>query len=129
MPRAMPSGDQEPARLYLSTARGRRWVGQDAAGAWQSWPCEPDGWEERRPFAFAAAGLAEVDPSSARGTGWPGAGTGRKRLGEGEVTVAKQLKAPASWWIAIETEAAKRHKNASKTIRELVEEALAGEAK
>ena len=64
-------------KLYRSREMPGRWIGEDGHGALVHWPAEPRGWAKRTPYKGGKRGLEEVDPRLARGTGWPGGGTGR----------------------------------------------------
>jgi hypothetical protein len=64
-------------RLYRSQEMPDRWIGEDKHGALVHWPVEPGGWAQRTPYTGPKRALEEVDPRLARGTGWPGGGTGR----------------------------------------------------
>ena len=64
-------------RLYRSPEMPDRWIGEDKHGALVHWPVATGGWAQRTPYTGPKRVLEEVDPRLARGTGWPGGGTGR----------------------------------------------------
>ena len=64
-------------RLYKSAEYPGQWIGTDAEGALVRWPAERGGWQRRTPYTGPKRALEEVDPVRARGSGWPGGGTGR----------------------------------------------------
>ncbi len=74
-------------RLFRSREMPGRWIGEDKHGGLVHWPAEPGGWTQRTPYTGGKRQLEEVEPSLARGTGWPGGGRGRPpRLGAAATT-------------------------------------------
>lgn len=65
-------------RLFRSKDHPGHWVGEDAHGSLMTWPATPRGWSKRTGYAGPKRQLEEVEPALARGTGWPGGGSGRK---------------------------------------------------
>jgi hypothetical protein len=65
-------------RLYRSKDHPDHWVGEDTHGSLMLWPAGPRGWSKRTAYGGAKRALEEVEAGLARGTGWPGGGTGRR---------------------------------------------------
>src|SRR5262245_43432944 len=65
-------------RLFRSKDHPEHWIGEDAHGSLMLWPATPRGWTKRTSYHGSKRQLQEVEPSLARGTGWPGGGTGRR---------------------------------------------------
>jgi len=63
-------------KLYRSPDLPNRWIGEDQDGALVHWPAESGGWQRRTPYTGGKRQLEEVEPSLARGSGWPGGGRG-----------------------------------------------------
>jgi hypothetical protein len=64
-------------KLYKSAEYPGQWIGTDAEGALVRWPAERGGWQRRTPYTGGKRQLEEVSSVLARGSGWPGGGTGR----------------------------------------------------
>ena len=64
-------------KLYKSAEYPGQWIGTDAEGALVRWPAERGGWQRRTPYTGPKRSLEEVELALARGSGWPGGGTGR----------------------------------------------------
>ena len=64
-------------KLYRSKEHPESWIGEDEHGVLMIWPARPRGYAKRMGYAGAKRQLEEVDPSLARGTGWPGGPRGR----------------------------------------------------
>ena len=65
-------------KLFRSKDHPGFWIGEDRHGALMIWPAEPRGWTKRTHYDGGKRQLEELSASDARGTGWPGGGTGRK---------------------------------------------------
>jgi hypothetical protein len=63
-------------KLYRSRDMPDHWIGHDKLGGLVCWPKQRGGWAQRTPYTGGKRQLEEVDPSLARGTGWPGGGRG-----------------------------------------------------
>jgi len=88
-------------RLYRTTALPTSWIGEDELGALVSWPRERLGWLRRTPYSGRRSDLEEVPPALARGTRWPGAGSGRPPRTDGaaskNVTIRASDAERAAW--------------------------------
>src|SRR5262245_9604186 len=65
-------------RLYRSKEHPEYWIGEDEHGVLMIWPARPRGYAKRTGFLGSKRQLEEIDPSFARGTGWPGGPRGRQ---------------------------------------------------
>ena len=75
-------------KLYRSKEHPDHWIGEDEHGVLMIWPARPRGWLKRTGFSGSKRQLEEVDPSLARGTGWPFGPVGRRpRDGEASSTL------------------------------------------
>lgn len=68
-------------KLYRSRNLPGQWIGEDEHGALMIWNAEPGGWNKRTAYTGSKRGLEECDRRLARGSGWPGGGTGRPPRG------------------------------------------------
>lgn len=67
-------------RLYRSKEHPDHWIGEDEHGALMRWPAQRRGWLKRTGYPGSRRALEEVEPSLARGTGWPFGPHGRPPL-------------------------------------------------
>lgn len=67
-----------PPKLFTAPSRPEHWVTTDDGVTYTEWPAEAGGWARRATYAGPRAGLCEVWPGSALGTGWPREGDARK---------------------------------------------------
>jgi hypothetical protein len=77
---------KEPLKLYTHPDFPEQWIGEDKHHALLRFPKEAGGWVNRTAFDGDRRRLVKATPSEARGTRWPGAGSGRKTL-EGGASV------------------------------------------
>ncbi len=88
-------------KLYTSTELPNLWIGEDAHGGLVQWPKAEGGYADRTPYDGTRRALREAVPGLARGTGWGGAGVGRKPRAAGiasaPFTIRASVDERASW--------------------------------
>jgi len=115
-------------RLYRSKDHPGHWVGEDAHGALMLWPATPRGWLKRTSYAGSKRQLDEVEPALARGTGWPGGGTGR-RPARGELSKPLTIRVTDRERGAWERAAKERDRGLSDWIRDTCNAAAGDDAR
>lgn len=112
-------------KLYRAPMLPNHWVGNDKRGGLVTWPAKEHGWDERTPYDGPRRGLVEVAPALARGTGWPGGGTGRKPASEsGQPGENRTIRVPADEWKAWDEHAKAEGQTRSDWIRKACEAAM-----
>lgn len=115
----------KPLRLYESRHSPDRWIGEDERGRLWSWERRPDGWAQRGPHAGRQRNLTEVEPALARGTGWPGAGVGRRRLAGAELGRPRTVRIDDTRWNAVMEAADRAAVGVSDWVRQAIDRELA----
>lgn len=116
-------------KLYMHPKLAATWIGEDDAGRLERFPAEAGGWARRTPWIDGRRGLKAVEPAAARGTGWPGAGAGRRRLSaSGEASVGKLIKDAPETWGRLSKRAAATGENVNEIARRAFAELLARES-
>jgi len=111
-------------KLFRSSQLPGQWIGHDKRLGLVMWPAEKGGWQQRTPYTGPRRALEEVEPALARGTGWPGAGGGRRPLAaSGKPSKLVGLRVPeeerAEWEAAAEGDG----KTLSEWLRDTANEA------
>jgi hypothetical protein len=115
-------------RLYRSKDHPGHWVGEDVHGSLMLWPATVRGWSKRTGYAGSKRQLEEVKPALARGTGWPGGGTGRLPA-RGEPSRPLTLRVTDQERGAWERAAKERDRGMSDWIRDTCNAAAADDAR
>lgn len=113
-------------RLYRSKDRPDSWIGEDEHGVLMIWPAQPRGWTKRTGYTGSKRQLEECEASLARGSGWPGGGTGRRPRGGApskSLTIRVTDEERATW----ERAATEHERGLSDWIRDTCNAAAAGE--
>ena len=104
-------------RLYRWKDYPAYWIGEDAHGSCMLWPAAPRGWSKRTAYTGSKRQLEEVEPALARGTGWPGGGSGRRPT-RGEASKPLTIRVTATERGAWERAAKERGRALSDWIRD-----------
>jgi len=115
----------KPLRLYESKHHPDRWIGEDERGLLWCWKRRQDGWAQRGPHAERRRNLTEVEPALARGTGWPGAGVGRRRLAGAERGRPRTVRIDDTRWNAVMDAADRADLGVSEWVRQAIDHELA----
>lgn len=113
------------AALYACRQLPGRWVGTDEHGALVVWPAVAGGWAQQAPYLGHRRALTAADPVLARGTGWPGAGVGRRRLAGAEAGRALTIKIDDTRRAALKALAARQGQSTSRCVLEAIDLAIA----
>ena len=114
----------KPLRLYVSKYYPDRWIGEDERESLWYWERIEDGWARRGPHEGRRRNLTEVDPALARGTGWPGAGVGRRRLAGAELGRPRTVRVDDTRWNAVIDAADKSNVGVSEWVRQAIDREL-----
>ena len=112
-------------RLYESKHYSDRWIGEDERGLLWYWERRQGGWAQRGPHAGRRRNLTEVEPALARGTGWPGAGVGRRRLAGAELGRPRTVRIDDTRWNAVIDAANRADLGVSDWVRQAIDHELA----
>jgi hypothetical protein len=111
-------------RLFRSKDHPEHWIGEDEHGVLMIWPARPRGWSKRTGYSGSKRQLEEIEPSRARGSGWPGGGTGR-RPRSGEPSKSLTIRVTDTERDAWQRAADERDRGLSDWIRDTCNEAAA----
>jgi len=113
-----------PWTLYASVELPSHWIGTDQSKALYQWP-RSGKWSQRELYAGHLPDLKPVAAALARGTGWPGAGVGRRRSAGDVPGENRTIRIPDRDWKAIGDIAARQGQQTSEAVREAIKLAIA----
>jgi len=113
-----------PWTLYACSQLPSHWVGTNKFSELYRWP-RSGKWADREPYSGATAELTVIDTALARGTGWPGAGVGRRRVGGDVPGKNRTIRITDRDWKAIGDIADRQGQQTSEAVREAIQLAIA----